>query len=192
MQVLLNIPENYFENEPSFDLSDKQREKINRVFNLREEDKVDFVNIGAGADWIVLLTTFANVAWSLFQGPGILKKSIEGWQWLIGRIKGFIKKKQLVSLDQDAAGILAIDFLASKYGDDDSFDLIDIHTIPIVDISGMVFNNKGEFVDRPHRYYIFTFYIACRIIILSVRSSGELRILEVFDSGPDCLCDYNE
>ena len=192
MQVLLNIPEVFFDDEFGFDFSSIEKERISRAYDLRDCDEVEFVNIGPGADWIVLLTTFANVAWVLFQGPGILKKSIEGWEWLIKKLNEFFEKDLLVSLDQDTAGMLAIDYLASKYGADESFDLMDIHTIPLIDISGMVHNNKGEFVDHPHNYYIFTFRIAGRIIVLSVRSSGKIRELEVFDEMPYGLIDYNE
>lgn len=192
MQILLNIPESFYEDELSPNLTLRDREKIDKAYNLRDNDEVEYVNIGPGADWIVLLTTFFNVAWVVFQGPGILKKSLEGWEWLVEKLKGFIKKDLLVSLDQDAAGMLAIDYLASKYGADESFDLIDIHTIPLIDISGMVHNNKGEFVDHPHNYYIFTFWIAGRIIIFSVRSSGEMRELEVFEDMPYGFIDYNE
>lgn len=74
MQVLLNIPEVYFDDEFGFDFSSIEKERISRAYDLRDCDEVEFVNIGPGADWIVLLTTFANVAWVLFQGPGILKK----------------------------------------------------------------------------------------------------------------------
>ena len=191
MQVLLNIPESYFEDELSLDLTLKDRKKIDKAYNLRDNDEVEYVNIGPGADWIVLLTTFFKVTWVVFQGPGILKKSLEGCEWLVEKLKGFIKKDLLVSLDQDAAGMLAIDYLASKYGADESFDLIDIHTIPLIDISGLVHNSKGVFVDHPHNYYIFTFRIAGRIIILSVRSSGEMRELEVFNDLPYGLIDYS-
>lgn len=192
MQILLNIPEGFFEDDLFPDLTSNDRGRIIRAYDLCENDDVDYINIGPGADWIVLLTTFFNVAWVIFQGPGILKKSLEGWEWLIEKLKGFIKKDLLVSLDKDAAGMLAIDYLAAKYGADESFDLTDSHTIPLIDISGMVQNNKGEFVNHPHNYYIFTFRIAGRIIILSVRSSGEIRELEVFDEMPYGIIDYNE
>ena len=76
---------------------------INYAYDLKDADEVEYVNIGPGADWMVLLTTFANVAWVLFQGPGILKKSIEGWEWLINKLKSLIKKDLLV---YDAKGKL--------------------------------------------------------------------------------------
>lgn len=192
MQVLLNIPEGFFGDEFSYSLFPKEREQINRAYGLKDADEVEYVNIGLGADWIVLLTTFANVAWALFQGPGIIKKSIEGWEWLIEKLKGLIKRDLLVSLDQDAAGLLAIDYLANIYGDDSCFDLMDAHTFEIFNFEGMYPNCEDSFVAHPHNYYVFTFTIAARIIVLSVRSSGRIRELEAFDQMPHCLIDYNE
>ena len=142
MQVLLNIPDNYFEDECSPAFAYRERAKIEKEYNLKPVDEVEVVNIGPGADWMVILATL-SVAWNIFQVPGQIKRSLEGWDWLVKKLKGFIKKKQLVSLDQDAAGMLAIDYLADKYGADESFDLLDAYTIPIVDISGMVRNSIG-------------------------------------------------
>ena len=190
MQVLLNIPEAYFEDECSPAFAYKERAKIEKEYNLRPMDDIEVVNIGPGADWIVILATI-SIAWKVFQVPGQIKKSLEGCDWLIKKLKGYIKKDQLVSLDQDAAGMLAIDYLANKYGEDESFDLLDSYTIPIVDITGMVRNSIGGLTNQPHCYHIFTFRIAGRIIILSVRSTGKIRELETFHDMPYGLSDYD-
>ena len=190
MQVLLNIPEAYFEDECSPAFAYKVRAKIEKEYNLRPMDDVEVVNIGPGADWIVILATI-SIAWKVFQVPGQIKKSLEGCDWLIKKLKGYIKKDQLVSLDQDAAGMLAIDYLSAKYGEDESFDLLDSYTIPIVDITGMVRNSIGGLANQPHCYHIFTFRIADRIIILSVRSTGKIRELEAFHDMPYGLSDYD-
>lgn len=192
MQVLLNIPEAYFEDEcsPAFDY--KERAKIEKLYNLRPQDDVEVVNIGPGADWLVLLTTIATTSWTLFQLPGIIKESLEGWGWLVEKLKSYKKNKQLVSMDQDAAGLLVIDHIVDKYGVDESFDLLDVHTIPIVDISGMVRNRLGGLANQPHSYHVFTFRIADRIIILSVRSTGKIKELESFHDMPYGLIDFDE
>lgn len=192
MQVLLNIPEGFYDDELSKSSVEEDRVIIKQAYGLRDTDEVEYVNIGLGADWIVILTTFVGVAWTIFQGPGIVKKSIDGWVWLIEKLKGFIKKDLLVSLDQDSAGLLAIDYLANKYGDDSGFDLMDAHTFKIINLEGMYPDHEYSFVAHPHNYFVFTFTIAARIIVLSVRSSGEIRELEAFDQMPYGLIDYNE
>ena len=73
MQVLLNIPEAYFEDECSPAFAYKERAKIEKEYNLRPMDDVEVVNIGPGADWIVILATI-SIAWKVFQVPGQIKK----------------------------------------------------------------------------------------------------------------------
>lgn len=191
MQVLLNIPEAYFEDEFSPSFAYRERAKIEMQYNLRPQDGVEVVNIGHGADWMVIMATI-SVVWKLFQLPGQIKKSLEGFQWLIEKLKAYKKDKQLVSLDQDAAGILAIDYLAGKYGEDSSFDLMDAHCFKILDLSGMYPNNEDILAAHPHNYYVFTFYIAARVVVLSVRSSGKIRELEAFRDMPYGLWDVEE
>lgn len=191
MQVLLNIPTNFFEDECSPAFAYKERAKIERQYNLRPQDGVEVVNIGPGADWLVIMASI-TVAWNIFQLPGVLKSSLEGWQWLIDKLKGYKKNKQLVSLDLDAAGMLAIDYLADKYGEDSNFDLMDAYSFEITDLSGMFPNQEDSFAAHPHNYYVFTFYIAARILVLSVRSTGEIRELEAFDDMPYGLRDKEE
>lgn len=89
----------------------------------------------------------------------------------------------------DAAGLLAIDYLADKYGADAIFDLRDAHTFNIIDVSGMFPGEEHTLAARPHNYYVFTFYVAPMIIVLSVRSTGVIKILEVFDDMPYGLND---
>lgn len=188
MQVLLNIPNDCFKDECSPAFAYRERDKIDKQYNLRFQDSVEVVNIGPGADWLVIMATM-TVAWNIFQLPGIVKDSLEGWQWLIDKLKNYKKNKQLVSLDMDAAGMLAIDYLAEKYGDDSSFSLKDAYSFEITDISGMFPNREDSLAAHPHNYYVFTFYIAERILVLSVRSTGEIRELESFDDMPYGLTD---
>lgn len=189
MEVLLNIEEvrDHVEN-----LDDpKAEETVRKAVGLQEKDSVACVNIGPGADVLVLMIVF-KVTWTIFQLPGNLKKSLEGWEWLVNKLKSFAKKKELVSLDLDSAGLFAIDYLAEKYGDDSSFNLLDAHCFKIHDISGMYPNNKDILAAHPHNYYVFTFYIADRILVMSVRSTGEIRELEAFIDMPYGLLDFKE
>lgn len=186
MQLLLNIPESCVD----IDLSEKDRKTIEDVYDLTREDKYEIANIGPGADLLVILTTIATFGLSIWNFPTVLKDGLDIWQWLIKKLKSFIRKKELVSLDQDAAGILAIDYLSNKFGDDSCFNLMDAHTFKIIDLGGMFPNRKESLAAHPHNYYVFTFYIAARIIVLSVQSTGEIRELENFDDMPYGLNDY--
>ena len=80
--------------------------------------------------------------------------------------------------------MIAIDYLADKFGDHSRFNLIDAHSFNIIDISGMMHNREDSLEANPHNYYVFTFNIADKVIVVSVRSNGKIRILESFDVCP--------
>lgn len=180
MQILLNIPEVDYDDYSSSSLNPDQRKMIDKKFGLSKSDDVRIVNIGPGADWLVLLVTF-NTVWNILKAPAVIKEVLEGWAWLIDKLKLYIKKEQIVSFDMDASLMLAIDYLAEKYGQDSSLNLMDAHTINLADISKMVYNLNSEFANHPHNYYVFTFWIAGQIVILGMHSKGEIRELEILD-----------
>lgn len=189
MQLLLNIEE-LFPVIENFDDSDVEK-RAKEVVGLREEDSVKCVNIGPGADWLVILTTISSIGLAIWKGPTVIRDGLRDWKWLVEKIKGYIKNHQLVSVDEEGAFYLAVNYLAEKFGEDMSFRLIDSHTFNIVDLSGMIINREKSLADRPHNYYVFVFNIAYRNVVLSVRSTGEIRLLESFEDMPYGLSDRN-
>ncbi len=189
MQILLNIPFDTFDDFESPAFAYKEREKIEKEYGLSSSDTVEVVNIGPGADVLVILSTIATAGLAVWNFPTVLRDGIENWRWLIDKLKAFKKKNQLVSLDFDAAGLLAIDYVAEKYGAGTASEFTDSHTFNIINVEGMFPGKENTLAARPHNYYVFTFYVAPRIIVLSVRSTGEIRELEVFDDMPYGLVD---
>lgn len=187
MQLLLDIDELNPEIE---DIDNPINEKdVKEKLDLRQEDTVKCVNIGPGADVIVILATIWTVGLAIWEFPTVLREGLKNWKWLIDKIKGYKKKNQLVSVDMDGAFLLTIDYVATKFGDGTEFSVMDAHTFNIVDISGFV-NNQGEtLAGRPHNYYVFVIWIADRKLVLSVRSTGEVRVLESFNDLPYGLYD---
>lgn len=163
--------------------------KAKQDIGLKKDDSLEVVNIGPGADVLVFLVTIATTALSIWQLPTVIRTGLEDWKWLINKIKGFVKDKQLVSLDQDAAGLIAVDYLFEKYGEDSSMQLMDAHTFNLVDLSGMIYGQGETLAARPHNYYVFAFWMGTKKIIISVRSTGEIRELESFDDMPYGLTD---
>ena len=187
MQLLLDIEE-LFQVIESLDDPDAEKQ-AKETIGLRDEDSVKCANIGPGADWLVILTTISTVGLAILKGPTVIRDGLRDWKWLIDKIKGYINKQQLVSVDEEGAFYLAVNYLAEKFGEDASFRLIDSHTFNIVDLSGMIINREKSLADHPHNYYVFVFNIAYRNIVLSVRSTGEIRQLESFDDMPYGLSD---
>ncbi len=112
MQILLNIPFDTFDDFESPAFAYKEREKIEKEYGLSSSDTVEVVNIGPGADVLVILSTIATAGLAVWNFPTVLRDGIENWRWLIDKLKAFKKKNQLVSLYFDAAGLRAIDYVA--------------------------------------------------------------------------------
>lgn len=191
MQLLLDIDNKLCDIIDDID-NPAVNKKAKQDIGLKEADSLEVVNIGPGADVLVFLVTIATTALSIWQLPTVIRTGLKDWQWLIDKIKGFAKKEQLVSLDQDAAGFIAVDYLFEKYDEDSSIQLMDAHTFNIVDVSGMFPGETRPLAIQPHNYYVFAFWMGTKKIILSVRSTGEIRELESFDDMPYGLTDSRD
>ena len=143
--------------------------------------KVTEVNIGPGADWIVTLIEYADVFLTLFSLPTVIKDGIKDWKWLIEKLRGFRSRKEMISVDEDGAACLAIDYLAEKYGEDAKLEIICHYIIPLADLSGMIHFQEETFASHPYDYYIQAYRVNSIIKILGIRATGEIRELESFE-----------
>jgi len=150
-------------------------------------EKLERVIIGPGADLLVILAAILTITDTVLLAPNILE-GYDSWKKLIERIKGFISKKQLVSIDEEGAKLLAIDYIVNHYSCND-IELVDSHVINITDISGKV-RNTSELAKRPHNYYVQTYRINGEDrIILGIRSDGEVKLIKAFGLSNYGLCE---
>lgn len=180
MELLLNIDELSDITCNSWDESFQadEEKQIKNVLQIEGVEKLERVNIGPGADLLVILASILTVTDTMLLAPKILE-GYNFWKNLIERIKGFISKKQLVSIDEEGAKLLAIDYLVSHYSCD-AIELVDSHIINITDISGMV-RNTSELAKRPHKYYVQTYRVNGEdTVILGLRSDGEVKLIKAF------------
>lgn len=180
MELLLNIEELSDITNNSWDESFQpdEEKQIRNVLQMEGVQKLARVNIGPGADLLTILVAINAVADAYLMASKLLEGS-EAWKRLISKIKGFITKKQLVSIDEEGAKLLAIDYLVSHYSCD-AIELVDSHIIKITDISGMV-RNTSELAKRPHKYYVQTYRVNGEdTVILGLRSDGEVKLIKAF------------
>ncbi|MBP5401283.1 MAG: hypothetical protein J6Y35_06625 [Bacteroidales bacterium] len=180
MEVLLNI-ENYEEKfcDDRFNYSKAEKERIKRDTKLDHITKVDFVNIGTGADWIVILIVLSFGLRILKVGKEI-NEGIDSWIDLGKKLRGLFRRKRIVSVDKDAAAALAINLIAQRTKID---KLVKVHdnTINFTDVSGMLPRNKG-LSKKPHNYYIQAYLINDReTYVIGIQSNGEAKILSHYD-----------
>ena len=167
-------------------------DEVRKSLELEDESATfSMVNIGTGADFFVILSTILLVKDFVMMAPSVLE-GLESWKVLIGKIKRWISKRDLISGDEEFAKLVAVDYLMSHY-QYEKHRLVDMHTIETCDFSSMIINRDGELPKHPHNYYIQTYELNDgRIIILGIKSSGEVNLIKVFECDPYGLLEIEE
>ena len=180
MELLLDINELSDITNNSLDESFQvdEEKQIKNVLQLDGVERLERVNICPGADVLTILVIINTIV-NTFHLPKRIKDGYESWKGIIMKIKDFISKKQLVSIDEEGVELLAIDYIVANF-DCNTADLVDSHVINITDLSGMI-SSSSELAKRPHNYYIQTYRLdGEETIILGMRSDGEVKLIKHF------------
>lgn len=186
---LIILPKELSEDLMNYKLSDIQSQELNDIVTeLKEIDNnldVSEVNLGRGADWILILATLGSITSVIALGDK-LEKGIEGWIKIGKRILNIFKKSDRVYLDENAAKIIAITHISNKI-DIKNIELIDNHTTFLVDFSHWFKQRNPESLEaKPFNIYNFTFQVNDNSTIsLSIKSNGE--IIEILDTETESL-----
>lgn len=165
-------------NSGDLEFSEKEERKIREAISLDGVNKIARINIGLGADLLVILAAVNIVADVFLVGSKALE-GMESWKKIIAKIKGFKQKNELVSLDAEAAELLAIDYLYGRF-EYDTIKLIDGHCFNITDLEGLS-QISSNLARKPYNYYIQSYLLdGERHVIVGVMSSGEVTILKQF------------
>lgn len=184
MQIIF-IPKNQADalmNVGLDEIDSKEFESIKKELNRIDfEVEIKDVNLGIGADWIAILAIINSVVNVLMIGDKLIK-GIDGWVEVGKRLKKIFKKADRVYLDNDAATILAIEYI-SKSVKIQSLEKISEEIIYLKDLSKMLLDRKSDdFISRPYNIYIHTYKINNELVkILAIRSDGEIKEIYSFD-----------
>ena len=183
MELLFSLKELYDES-PVASVRPIVEDEVRKTLELEDESATfSMVNIGPGADFFVILSTILLVKDFVMMAPSVLE-GLESWKVLIGKIKRWISKRELISGDEEFAKLVAVDYLMSHY-QYEKHRLVDSHTIETCDFSSMIINKEGELQKHPHNYYVQTYQLDDgRIIILGIKSSGEVNLIKTFEHNP--------
>lgn len=152
--------------------------------DLRQIDNtysIKNVNIGEGADWIMLLAVLNGITTVFLLGDKI-DKGIEGWIKIGNRLKKILLRSDRVYFDKEAAGLIAVEYLAGKHHLK-SLKLVMESELPIKDLSGMLHDRESkDFIAKPYSVYFMTFEVNEHLLLsLSVRSDGVVNEHYTFD-----------
>ena len=181
MEILLNF--GICENLPCFDnfeFTDSDKKNIENKVGLGRVTKVEIVNIGPGADWIVLFLVVSIGLQLIYLGKSI-NEGIDGWIEIGKKLKKLFKSKKIVSVDKYGATALALQLIAQKT-DIVTLEMLQENTINLADVSYLIENPKNELCKSPHNYYLQSYRInGGDVFIVGIKSTGEAEIIKHFD-----------
>jgi hypothetical protein len=165
-------------------LTDEEKRKVCNYAGLDQETS-DFkrINIGPGADLFVILAAI----WKTIEVVGTVYTAVDlskRFGSFIGKIKEFVKNRQLVSIDEDGAKLLAMDYVIKTFKSE---------SIRVLDLKTVIPSGGGSYIEypehpiamTPHRYYIFVFEIdGGDTVVMGVKSTGEMEVIKAFEFDP--------
>lgn len=183
MEILLNL--SLCDNLPaeeSLELSFDDKEEIRKRAGFKNICDVQLVNIGPGADFIVLLLIL-DISLSILQLGTVINDGIDGWVGIGKKLKNLFQRHKIVSIDSDGATSMAIELIA-RHETITSLEKIQDTTINLVDVSGMIPLNSNLSA-KLHNYYIQAYRINNEdIYVIGITSSGEVSIIKHFGFNP--------
>lgn len=189
MEILLDVGVNDgpFCDEILDVVSDDDKNELVKLTELDEIHDAKYVNIGPGADFIVLLLIIDIGLRALKLGAEI-NDGIDGWIGLGKKLSKLFQREKIVSIDIDGATSIAIE-LISREVKIDSLKKMEETTINLVDVSGMIPINSGLSA-KPHNYYILTYRVNGEdVYVVGVTSTGEANIIKHFGFNPYGITD---
>ena len=189
MELLLQIDK--FNDQVNGDgLTDEDKESIKKHIGFENIDAVECVNIGPGADLIVILTVI-NLAVDIFLIGSKVIDGFEGWLKLGKKLRNLTKRSEIVSIDNDGATILAIEYI-SQHEMIDSLRKTNEMIINLADVSGMIPANKQGLASKPHNYYIKAFEVNDdKTYVVGIKSTGEVNLIKCFCFNPYGITECN-
>ena len=163
-----------------FTLTESDKEDIIKDSDLGSNVKsVEYVNIGAGADCMVIMLLVC-FGLEILKAGKIINDGIDGWLGFGKKLKKLVKRNKIISIDSEGATLLAIELISQKEKIN-AFEVMQEDTINLVDISGLVLGNKG-LAAKPLNYFVKTFKVNDETIyIIGVNSTGQATIIKRYD-----------
>lgn len=181
MKVIFNI-DKYIDKVNEGGLTNKDKRKIIQYLEIGKDVEIKEVNLGVGADWIVILVIINSIV-NVFLVGDKVDKGIDGWIKLAKRVRGLFRTKQAVYIDRDGASLLALELIAAQERIN-QLEKISEQEIYLNDLSSSLPDrNALEFTARPYAYYIQAFLVNDeKIYVIGIRSDGIVNEIKCFEN----------
>ena len=94
-------------------LNETEKKKIINEIAISNVESVEFVNIGAGADCMVVLVGI-RLVYEIIKAGKYINDGIDGWIKIGNRLKNLVKRNKIISIDSEGATLLAIELISQK------------------------------------------------------------------------------
>lgn len=176
MKIYLHI-DNYEEFIDSYsrNILKSEKEAISRYFSFGKISKFRSVNIGLGADWLVLLLV-VDIGLSIIKTGAEINDGIDGWIGIGKKLNKLFCRKKIVSIDKYGATALALSLIRKKQ----KINKIQKLQESTIDLSKMTHFYRGTNLNLL-KYYIQTYYINdSDVYVVGVSATGEAKIIKHF------------
>lgn len=183
MEILLSL--NICDGLPcdeTLEVSAEDKIELEKRAELEGVCEAKCVNIGPGADLIVLLLIL-DIGLRVLKLGAEINDGIDGWIGLGKKLRKLFQRKQLVSIDIKGATSMAIELIAQKV-EITTLEKLEETTINFGDLSDLLPQNIGLSA-KPHNYYIQAYYVNKEdVYVVGVTSTGNAEIIKHFGFNP--------
>ena len=153
-------------------------EEINKTYVIKS------TNIGAGADWPLILITISTLSTLFFLGDKI-NKNLEAWIKLSKKFKKLLNKirRRGFFIDSNGATLIALNDLLKKAKVIESIELVknvELSNYPVK--SFFLDKRPTERIDsKPYRFFIKIFLVNKNLFhIYGIKSDGKIKLYKQF------------
>lgn len=170
------------------EVSESEKEIIKKKIGFDDVKNIKIVNIGPGADFLVLFISFSTALYLFLKVGTVINDGINAWIEIGKKLNKLFYRRKIVSVDIEGATALAIGFIA-KREKITTLEKMNETVINLVDVSVMILNNS-KLCKKPHNYYIQTYRINGEdVYVIGIKSNGEVNLIKHFGFNPYGITD---
>lgn len=164
-------------------LPEEGRKRLERdLTEISTNVELKIENIGAGADWIVVIATLSGL---FFLGERI-NKNLYAWKEISKKFAGLFKRTAIAFVDANGARLIAIGKILDNERLVDSIEEIVLNEINLSHLENFIKDGrkKHELKSKPFCYYNMIYCVNdISYYIISVKSNGQIRSLDKIEQG---------
>lgn len=190
MELITRIPTDIYESDYYDEFEVSEAARIKELWSEATAE-IELINIGAGADWIVVLQTIGSVAEFLKVGIELAEKIID-YKKAAQKLLESKKDNSLIAVDIEGAKLLSLQKIA-EYEGIKSIEFTDQMVVPLVDMNDIFYKKRDGLARHPFNHYTFALKVNKeQVYITSVTSSGDVEITRCYECYSDHAIDITE